>query len=113
MPGRHSPSVEHCSGPCRAICPRAKGSCDRWTSRIAREVSSSLGRGGMRAKSHQPLLVPPFSDLQGWPRMELDKHGHLLTTLLLEEEQEVGLQPCSPGCVAARGWKGTLEDAHH
>jgi len=115
VPGRHSPSVEQCSGPCRAICPRARGSHDRWTSRRAREVSSSLGRGGMHAKNHQPLLMPPSSDVWGlirtavsWPRTELHKHGHLLTMLLLPERKELGgcsLQLWSPGCTAATGWK--------
>lgn len=123
MPRRHGPSVEQCSGPCHAICPQARGSRDRWTSHRAREVSSSLGRGGMRATNHQPLLVPPSSDVQGaigtaasWPRTELDKHGRLLTTLLLEEGKELGgcsLQPWSPGCMAARGWKRTQEGDHH
>lgn len=109
VPRRHGPSIEQCSGPCHAICPRARGSRDRWTSCHAREVSSSLGHGGMCAKTHQPLLVPPSSDVQGprgtaenWPRMELDKHGHLLTTLLLEPWS---LQPWSPGRTASGRWK--------
>lgn len=45
MPTRHSPSIEQCSGPCHAICPRARGSRDRWASHHAREVSSSAGCG--------------------------------------------------------------------
>lgn len=119
MPGRHGPSVKQCSGPCHAICPQARGSRDRWTSRRAREVSSSSGCGGMCAKNHQSLLTPPSPDVQkplgtagSWPRTELDEHRHLLTTVLLEEGMGLhgcSLQPWSPGCRAARGWKQTHE----
>lgn len=56
VPRRHGPGIKQCSGPRRAVCPRAPS--NRWASRRAREVSSSARYGGMCAKTHRPLLVP-------------------------------------------------------
>lgn len=63
---------------------------------------------------HHPLMSRNHSlgTAGSWPRTELDEHRHLLTMVLLKEETELcgySLQPWSPGCRAARGWKQTHE----